>query len=540
MARNHKVISRPAPIGGLNVRDSIANMPEGDAIQLINWIPDSYGVRCRKGYRVWAENFPSDLPIQSILPYFDMAATYPATGFLDNPTTMPGQLFAATKAGIYDITSATDAPVLDQALASATNSGWFSSVMFSNSAGNFMLACSEDDGYFKYDGTSWVKITLGAGANQVSVGDPTKFVHVSTWKRRAWFVEKDSTSVWYLATDAVTGAATELDLGSLMKNGGAVAFTANWTIDAGEGIDDFLVIVTTVGDVIIYKGSDPASASTFALVGVWSCGQVPVGRRGYAQFGGDLAIVSADGVFPVSHITRGGADQLQATGKEYSSKIRAAIGPDLRSSFTSRGWDMLIHPSERLLVISAPDTTSRRNFQYALSTTQNEWTTFSDIPAYCFGSIGSYSFAGTLDGRVLLLFSSYFDNVQYGESTGSGIYGTIQQAYSNFESAAMSKMFTMLRPVFLSAAPPGVIADIYVNYAVATNDVFPSYTASSLALWDVAIFDVTAWSSIGGTYGDWVSVGGVGYSGSAVLQTACVGDTVLSSIDYMYQGGGPL
>jgi hypothetical protein len=41
-------------------------------------------------------------------------------------------------------------------------------------------------------------------------------------------------------------------------------------------------------------------------------------------------------------------------------------------------------------------------------------------------------------------------------------------------------------------------------------------------------------------FSSWVSVGAIGYSGSAALATLTVGDTTVTSIDYMYAVGGPL
>lgn len=540
MARkNHVVITRPAPIGGLNVRDGLVGMPDEDAVQLINWIPDSYGVRCRKGFREWATNLPGD-SVQSIVAYFDASTAFPTGEYLEAPTEMPGKLFAATPDGIYDITTSTDAPVLSQALSGSDYAGWLSSQMLTNSAGSFLLVASEDDGYYYYNGTTWAKPIQGPGVGEIDGVDPADFCHVVLWKRRAWFVEKDSTSAWYLATDSITGTATKFDFGPQFKRGGHLAYLANWTIDAGEGIDDFLVAVGSNGDVLVYKGTDPSSATSFGLVGSWYVGQIPVGRRAYCQYGGDLLLVSADGVFPISYVTRGGAALLQASAKEYSSKIRTAIGADLRNSFTLRGWDVLVHPSERLLVINSPDLRARRNQQYALSTTLNQWCIFQDVPVKCYGVTGGYAFAGTDDGRVLLLFADAFDNIPFEGQVGDGIYGLIQQSYSAFGTPALQKQFLMARANFLSVTEPGSAVSIAANYALADRNVFPAYNVRSVAKWDVAVWDAAKWSSGPRNFGKWVGVGAVGYAGSAVVQTACSGDTVLASIDYMLRSGGPL
>ena len=538
-AKSHIVVTRPSPVGGLNARDGLAGMVDEDAVQLVNWIPDSFGVRCRRGYREWATNLPGGT-VSSVMSYFNSATSFPTGEYLESPTTMPGKLFAATTTGIYDVTTTTDAPVLSRALLGTTYSGWITSEILANTAGTFLLAASEDDGYYYYDGASWFKPVAGAGVGEIDGVDPALLCHVSLWKKRAWFVEKNSTSAWYLATDAITGTATEFDFGSLFKRGGHLSYIANWTIDAGEGIDDFLVAVGSNGDVLVYKGTDPASASTFSLVGSWFVGQIPVGRRAYCQYGGDLLIVSADGVFPVSYITRGGAESLVASSKEYSSKIRTPIGADLRRTFTLRGWDVLLHPSERLLLINTPDLRDRKSQQYALSTTVNQWSIFKDVPIKCFGASGGYAFAGTDDGRVLLLFADVFDNIPYGELVGDGVYGVIQQSYSAFQAPALRKQFLMARANFLAPSEPGVVLSVATNYTIPEQRSYPAYSSADVSRWDVGLWDSARWSSTFTSYSRWVGVGAVGHVGSAVLQTACTGDTILASVDYMFCPGGPL
>lgn len=534
LPRTHVIQSAPAPIGGLNARDALAAMDPRDAISLTNWVPDTYGLRCRKGFREWATNVGSE-DVQSILAYFAPNTTYPFSASVDTPSSMPGKLFAATKDNIYDVTSTTDSPVVAQALGGTTLSGWISSTMLTNAGGSYLLCASEDDGYFHYNGTVW---DLTPGVTGVPEAD---LVHVNMWKRRAWFVERDSTRAWYLAADAIAGAAQQVDLGPVFKHGGHLSYTANWTIDAGEGIDDFIVFVGSNGDVAIYKGTDPASADTWSLVGTWFIGQVPTGRRGYSQYGGDLILLSADGVTPLSYVTRGGADQLVASSKEYSSKIRPLIGRDLRASFTDLGWQMLVHPSERLMIVNVPNYGGIRNRQYAMSTSLNQWTMFEGMPLLSLGSTGGFTFAGTADGRVLLLFTGFFDNVPYGESTGNGIRTTAQPAFNSFGSPAMQKQYLMVRPVFLSGAVPGVQVDINVNYDVRPPTGTPTYGVSTDGgIWDTSTWDTGIWAGDQRTIAEWASVSGVGFVGAVALVASVIGDTTLLSIDYMLATGGPL
>jgi hypothetical protein len=528
----------PAPIGGINAKDGLASMPETDAVDLLNWIPDTGGLRCRKGFSEWAINVPGDLPVKSIVPFFNQSTSFPGGSFLVTPTSMPGTLFAATDDDILDITSATNAPASALALSGATNAGWLSSVMLTNSAGtSFLLVCSETDGYFTYDGATWVTVTAGGGATQVSGVDPADFVFVATWKRRAWFVEKDSSRAWYLPVDSLYGAASKFDFGPMFKKGGSLSYLANWTIDAGEGIDDFLVAVSSNGEVVVYKGTDPASISTMALVGTWFVGQIPVGRRGCTQFGGDLVIVSADGVFPISYVTRGGADFLIASASEYSSYIRPLLGQDIRASFTELGWQMIIHPSERLMVVNVPYYSAVQEKQFAMSTSNNRWTVFSGMPILSLGFIAGYMFAGTPDGRVLLLFNGFFDDVAYGESTGNSIPGVVVPAFSYFGVPAVEKEFLLIRPVFLSQLQPEVQCDIAVNFKVTQPTGSAALPSSGESLWGSAVWGVSLWSGSSNVYDEWYSAGDTGYCGAAVIKTRCTGDTLLTSIDYCLQTG---
>jgi hypothetical protein len=176
-----------------------------------------------------------------------------------------------------------------------------------------------------------------------------------------------------------------------------------------------------------------------------------------------------------------------------------------------------------------------------LATGLNKWTTFEGVPINCMGSTAGYAFAGTSDGRVLLLFTGFFDDVAYDESTGDGILGQIQAAFSYFGAPALQKQFLMLRPSFLSADTPAVAVGVNVNFAVQPLTTVPAYTVGADSdAWDTSTWDSAIWAGQTNSYADWAGVGGVGFAGAATLSTACVADTILTSIDYMYQVGGPL
>lgn len=540
MKRTYQTKTVPAPNGGLNTRDGIANMPPTDAVVLTNWIPDTYGVRSRKGYQEWATGFPGAAPVKSVLAYFASNTNFPAGAFLTIPTTMPGAMFAATDTAIYTVTSRTNSPASALALSGNANAGLFNSAMLANSAGAFLLACSEADGYFTYDGTTWLRRVAGSGPGEVHHVNPNDLVHVSVWKRRAWFVERNSTSAWYLPADAISGNATEFDFGPLFKRGGHLAFTANWTIDAGDGIDDYFVAVSSNGEVLVYRGTDPSVAANFALVGVWYVGQVPVGRRGYTQYGGDLLLLSTDGVVPLSLVTRGGSTLLTVQNKEYSSKIAPTLGSAVRESFTANGWQLAIAPYERILVVNSPYPNTTFPTQFVMSLTVNNWCLFHNVPIISMGVCGGYLFGGTASGTLLLLFANDLDAVTYAGSGGTPVIGEIKPAYNYFENPTTLKQFKMVRPWFLASESPGVFIDVAVNFQPTPPTGSLTFPASTLSVWNAAVWNSAFWGGGLASQAEWASATGLGFSGSAAMLSACPASTTLTAIDYLFEFGGIL
>ena len=73
MARNlvqgtaARVASVPAPVGGWNARDSIANMDPLDAVQLTNFFPSVSNVVLRGGYIQWVTGITGQ--VESLINY---------------------------------------------------------------------------------------------------------------------------------------------------------------------------------------------------------------------------------------------------------------------------------------------------------------------------------------------------------------------------------------------------------------------------------------------------------------------------------------
>ena len=248
--------SLPAPVGGWNARDSIAAMKEDEAVELINFFPTATDVTLRYGaeYSIASGGYgggPTLMAYQGLRDSYLIAIL--RNGYAVNPLT--GQSYYVTPGGT--------AVRVNEPICEYTN--------FPTPAGNFLYFVNGADQPGIFDGNLWTNPTItGVNAND--------FVNINAHKNRLWFVEKNTLSAWYLPVQSLSGAAAELDLSSFASEGGYLVAMATWTIDAGYGVDDLAVFITSQGQVIIYRGTDPASASTWAMVGAYKLGS-PIGQR---------------------------------------------------------------------------------------------------------------------------------------------------------------------------------------------------------------------------------------------------------------------
>jgi hypothetical protein len=177
-----------------------------------------------------------------------------------------------------------------------TNARW-QHVNMATSGGNFLMAVNGSDKLRGWNGAAWW--TDGDGTHDITGVDTATCIGIALFKRRLWLIQSGTSSVWYLPVDSIAGVASQLDFGSIFTRGGQLMAMADWSIDAGIGIDDYAAFISDQGEVALYKGSDPTSATTWALVGTFWVG-APIGRRCVAQFAGDVLLISKDGLIPLS------------------------------------------------------------------------------------------------------------------------------------------------------------------------------------------------------------------------------------------------
>ena len=520
MARPNQMVQRtaanvqsiPAPVGGWNARDSLANMEPMDAVTLINYFPTVSNCVLRGGYSKWATGFTGQA--QSLFSYSGGATN---------------KLFAVVGTpalSIYDVTAG--GAVGAAVVSGLTNAIWeYTNV--ATTGGNYLYAVNGVDKPRLYDGATWTAID-NASTPAITGVTTTTLENVTLFKNRLWFIQKNTLKAWYLPTSAVGGAAQSLDLSSIARFGGHLVDLDTWTIDAGYGVDDNLAFITSNGEVIVYRGTDPASDATWALAGVWKLGS-PISKRAMLKYGGDLLILTYDGLMPM-------AQSLQSSRLDprvaLSNKIQGAITAATASyggSHAAVGWQVFYNAKRNAVWINVPVLEGSQQQQYVMNTITtswcqfigweaNVWETYDDDPYF-----GSNGFVGKAWD------STYADN-------NTNISANVLQAFNYLGSRGVKKYFTRARPSIFTNGNPAISVGINVDFDIQNNATPLSYSASAMGLWDAGLWDAAVWGDDLQITNNWQGVTGLGYCGAVLLTSASTGlEIEWASTDVVYQSG---
>lgn len=494
-----KTKSIPAPIGGWNRRDALADMPETDAVTLDNMVPGLEGVSLRNGREEHVTGLGSF--IESLMEY-------------SPPSGVP-KLFAAIPTDVFDVTTA---GAVGAAVVSSLTNGRWQHTMFATAAGNFLVMANGADSVRNYDGASWTtpSITNVTSAN---------LIHVTAHAQRLWFVEKDKLDAWYLGTSAISGAATKLPLGSFCKLGGYLVAIGSWSRDGGSGMDDMWVAVTSNGEVVIYSGTDPSSSTTWTQVGVFKI-PPPVGRRCIVKAGSDLGILTAVGLIPLSAVLA--ANQSGQALVAITDKISGAFKDYFQRSGTAFGWQVIEYPEKQLIFVNVPYRERVTQYQAVMNVRTGAWCRFTMLDMGCWSLLGSGLYGGGNDGTV------WKYSLDEHADDGDKIPATILQAFSTFGSP-LHKEATAARMVMLGPDNYIPVVEIKADYDTRAPTAEANETASTESLWNSALWNVSFWTSALVQRKEWQSVSGGGIVLAPAVKISAARSLVINRTDILYE-----
>lgn len=427
-----QTITLPFPSGGLNARDPLDAMPGTDAWEMRNILPRS-GYGELPGYRLTFHDAQvSGGQVKTII-----SAPYRDTG---------EKVFTCYGGKIVYVLTATTETELETA---QTEDAWQHAFI-----NNTLVMVNGADQPQQIS-----SVPASSDATYTTISDDSKLLDVTVFRSRLYFIEKDTTKVWYGATNATTGALTEFNLQTVIKKGGTLTWISSWTGDTGSGVQDFLMIMTSMGELIVYEGDDPAT--TFNIAGRYYVGR-PLATRAKANIGADLWFLTREGMLSAADIlSNNGAagkyrtltDKIQNLYRQYVYDYGAIVG-----------WQIFAYPRSNLVMINVPPTVDQTGngdygIQLAMNTETGAWCKLYTLyPAWHWALWQESALFG---GRGLA--GTAFNPA--GTATTATYQAVCNWAYTDLKARGFDKHVQMMKPVLTDFEDFGGSGetDIYIN-----------------------------------------------------------------------------
>ncbi len=477
-------INLNAAIGGLNLLDPLDNMGSQYAIQMDNVIPDSDGDKIRSGFTSCISgNFATLIPV-------------PFAG---------NEKLIACKSGsvsVYDPTNWETAPTTTSGF--STDDWCFANFVDGAGKQYVFMANGVDtpQTYTTADGLQNTSFTTTG----LTLDSPLSF------KNTMYFVGGDW-DIYYGGTQAISGTLNKFSVGSFFKKGGKILTIQNWTQDAGQGMDDIFVIISTEGEVMLYQGSNPTEAD-WATLGVFQIPR-PIGKHCCEMLGADIIILTENGYLPLSSVL----SDLRAN----RTAISAKINPIVRGKDFSKKWEVHFYSKKGWLIVNAPSgVTGNAYEQHVLNINTNAWCRFVGMDAQSWAVL--------------------FDNIYF--CNGTGIYqadvGTtdngnwitycVQRAYNTFGTPEKKQLMRMV-PRYSSFSENQIYKRINADFNVGKYRIILTQDNNGYSsFWDEAIWDESYWSDEFEAYttragvqsktGSFISVGFYGRAKNSITFTS--------------------
>lgn len=474
------IVNIPSSQGGLNLKDSLDAMDIRYAIQMDNILPDTNRDVLRGGCRQI-----STMPANKLM-------TYNKKGM--------ETLLLASDGAIYKMNEDYSRTLLKSGF--STDNWQFCSFTDGGGNVNTILANGSSDNVQRvYDNGGTLTITS-------AYTSATGLISPCSYKNRMYFAVKDSLIVKYAESQAIDGALSTYNLGSIFRQGGSVISIANWTQNAGTGMANLICFLTSEGEVAVYDGLSPEDTG-WNLVGVFRISK-PIGLDCVCQLGGDLIIITQDGYLPLSNVI----SQDRANKVEISDKIN----PIVEGKNFNANWGIYWYSKKGWLIINAPSKdTGHSQEQHVLVHNTGGWCRFVGWDAFCFATLNDDLFFCNGTG----VFQANVGTTDNGQK----ITYYLQKAYTQLEIPEI-KQVMLIKERNTTLGQETIGTRIGVDFKLEDSSSRLVQLEGTQTYWDTAIWDVSFWSSerpisqlkspIFSSFGNFISVGVLGQSANSL------------------------
>lgn len=324
---------------------------------------------------------------------------------------------------------------------------------------------------FRYDGAAFID-----GAFTTTTGqNPAEFDGVIAHHDRLYFWKTGNDLDFYHGdVGAVTGALTRFPLGRLGSVTGTIVAAQSMTVNAGHGMNDVLVIITSTGEIVAYEGFDPADSQDWRLLTRVKVAP-PMSKFSFARVGGDLWMLTKRGLVSIGDTISRGA--LALTGN-FSDPIADKMIAAVAAGIDAGGeWSLAVAADASFAVINGVTNGTSRQFLYWPQTTA--WVT-ANYPARDWENLGQDLYFTALDGRL--------GKVALGQKGGEAVTA---RWVSSWFGIGRQGAIAYLKPIIEAEGPLEIRVWVLADHQETTSDLdeaaqtvtlIPDNTANTVSL----------------------------------------------------------
>lgn len=401
---------------------------------------------------------------------------------------------AAAGSAVYTVPVTDDndlvnADVLEEGFA---NARW-QTVMASNGADEASLVMVNGaDGIWCFDGVNFEEATASAANPTVD--------NVINFKSRLWFTKLNDATIYYgevLSNKPAT--LTAFPIGPLLRNGGEIIAINSLSMDGGSGPDDYLVCISSRGEIVVFSGIDPST--DFQLVGIFKAAK-PLSRRCLAKNGSDLVYYGTNGPQLLTRLFS------SSEGLETMAlPIRTEFEDAMLANANLFGWDLIGYPRRGWLMFNVPMQANKIADQFVVNLESQAWFRIKDWNAASWTTHKTKLYFGGFDGKLRIADVGSTDD-------GNPIDFDFLQSWQEFETPSRKK-FNMAQVTIKADAPPDILVDINVDYAQVQPKSKPSFGSQAVSSpWNTSPWDTSPWSSTDDFYIKSFGLSDIGHVGA--------------------------
>ncbi len=496
-ARSRDVII-PAPIKGLNKRDSLSSMNVLYAITMDNYIPMDTKIVLRPGYEQYAKIGSS---VRTLVQY-------------SKP--LHNQFIALANGKAYNITSKAN---IKEYNVSFSNT-YCQTVQYKDRL-FFMNGEETPKVYYINDDDTEVFEDWGF-TSESETFSPEKIINGAVSHEFLWFVEKNSLKSYYTAEAGnIAGKLFQFDLAQIAKHGGELVSVVNWTVDGGEGLNDLTCFITSTGECLVYRGYNPNDANNWSLVGSFKLSQ-PMGYKCALQYQGDIILITQDGYLPLSKALS--LQNANSSSVSFSDTIRGLVLERAADNYDRRGWHGIIYNKRGYAIFNVP--VNNQFEQHVINMNTGAWCRFTNIRSYQWCMFENNLYFASDDYVYQFDTNTYSDN-------GLPIEGKIEQAYSNLGTDQL-KSIPLLNPRTKSSTTFAL--NIYTNmdFEDQNRKYYTNINTEGGTKWNLSEWSYsgnmigTKWSTMSASkiQNQWIANNATGFKASLVFKTKTKGNII--------------